>query len=126
MFKKIRKGRLKKIKFKINKLIFGNLGLKAVESGIINLKQIEATKQAISKKANRKAKIWVKIFSNLVITSKPMGVRMGKGKGIFSHWGAKITRGNILIEVCGTNKNVLLKALKIGKTKLPIKTKICN
>ena len=57
MFKKIKKGKLKKFKFKINKLVFGNLGLKTIESGIITFRQIEAARQAISRKTKRKAKI---------------------------------------------------------------------
>ena len=124
MFKKTKKGRLREFEFKTNKLVFGDLGLKAIESGIINSRQIEAARQAISRKTKRKAKIWIKIFPDLPITSKPTGVRMGKGKGQFSHWGARVRSGTILIEVCGTNHNVLMEALKAGKAKLLIKTKI--
>ena len=124
MFKKTKKGRLREFEFKTNRLVFGNLGLKATESGIINSRQIESARQAISRKTKRKAKIWIKIFPDLPITSKPTGVRMGKGKGQFSHWGARVRSGTILIEVCGTNHNVLMEALKTGKAKLPIKTKI--
>lgn len=124
MFKKTKKGRLREFEFKTNKLVFGDLGLKATESGIINSRQIEAARQAISRKTKRKAKIWIKIFPDLPITSKPTGVRMGKGKGQFSHWGARVRSGTVLIEICGTNTNVLMEALKTGKAKLPIKTKI--
>lgn len=124
MFKKTKKGRLREFEFKTNKLVFGDLGLKATESGIINSKQIEAARQAISRKTKRKAKIWIKIFPDLPITSKPTGVRMGKGKGQFSHWGARVRSGTVLIEICGTNTKVLMEALKTGKAKLPIKTKI--
>lgn len=124
MFKKTKKGRLREFEFKTNKLVFGDLGLKATESGIINSKQIEAARQAISRKTKRKAKIWIKIFPDLPITSKPTGVRMGKGKGQFSHWGARVRSGTVLIEICGTNIKVLMEALKTGKAKLPLKTKI--
>jgi large subunit ribosomal protein L16 len=124
MFKKTKKGKLRKFEFKTNKLVFGNLGLKATESGIINSRQIEAARQAISRKTKRKAKIWIKIFPDLPITSKPTGVRMGKGKGQFSHWGARVRSGTVIFEICGTNKNVLKEALKTGKAKLPLKTKI--
>ena len=75
MFKKTKKGRLREFEFKTNKLVFGDLGLKATESGIINSKQIEAARQAISRKTKRKAKIWIKIFPDLPITSKPTGDR---------------------------------------------------
>ncbi len=125
-YKKIRKGKLKRLEFKANCLQFGTYGLKAAESGIINSRQIEAARQAISRKIKRKGKIWIKIFPDLPITSKPTGVRMGKGKGQLSHWGSRVTKGNIIIEICGINFNLIYSALKTGGAKLPIKTKICN
>lgn len=123
-YKKTRKGKLVKLEFKSNNLKFGTIGLKAVESGIINSKQIEAARQAIARKIKRKGKIWIRIFPNLPITSKPTGVRMGKGKGQFSHWGARIRGGNVLFEICGVNFSTVVAALKTGGSKLPIKTKI--
>ena len=125
-YKKIRKGKLKKLEFKSNRLIFGTYGLKAAESGIINSNQIEAARQTIIKKIKKKGQIWIKIFPDLPITSKSTGVRMGKGKGPFSHWGARVAKGTIIFEICGINFNTLCLALKAGGTKLPIKTRICN
>lgn len=84
-YKKIKKGKLKKLEFKANSLKFGTAGLKAAESGVINSQQIEAARQAIARKIKRKGKIWIKIFPDLPITSKPTGIRMGKGKGQLSH-----------------------------------------
>jgi len=123
-YKKTKKGKLVKLEFKSNKLAFGTIGLKAAEAGIINSKQIEAARQAINRKIKRKGKLWIKIFSDLPITSKPTGVRMGKGKGAVSHWGARVRGGTVLFEVCGVNFNTVLAALKTGGAKLPIKTKI--
>jgi large subunit ribosomal protein L16 len=125
-YKKTRKGKLKKFEFKSNSLKFGTIGLKAAESGIINSKQIEAARQAITRKIKRKGKVWVKVFPYLPVTSKPTGVRMGKGKGNISHWGARVQGGNVLFEICGINFNVAIAALKTGGAKLPIKTKIFN
>jgi len=125
-YKKTKKGKLKKLEFKTNKLKFGTVGLKAAESGIINSRQIEAARQAIARKIKRKGKIWIKIFPDLPITLKPTGVRMGKGKGQVSYWGARISGGTILFEVCGVNFNSVFLALKTGGAKLPIKTKIFN
>jgi len=124
MFKKTKKGRLRKFEFKTNKLVFGELGLKAAESGTINSKQIESARQAISRKTKKKAKLWIKIFPYLPVTAKPTGVRMGKGKGQFSHWVARVKSGTILFEICGIESKLLLEALETGKAKLPIKTKI--
>lgn len=123
-FKKTKKGKLVKLEFKANKLTFGTIGLKATESGILNSKQIEAARQSIARKTKRKAKIWIKIFPDLPITSKPTGVRMGKGKGQVSHWGARVRGGTVLFEICGVNLKVIINALKTAGAKLPIKTKI--
>ena len=125
-YKKIKKGKLKKLKFKTINLKFGTLGLKAAESGIIHSRQIEAALQAITKKIKKKGKIWIRIFPDLPITSKPTGIRMGKGKGQFSHWGTRVSGGTILFEICGVNLSTIFSALKTGGGKLSIKTKIFN
>lgn len=124
-YKKVKKGKLSKLEFKSNKLNFGSIGLKAKESGIIHARQIEASRQAISRKIKRKGKIWIKIFPNLPISTKPTESRMGKGKGTVSHWGAKIRGGTVLFELCGIkDSKVAIKALKTGGSKFPIKTQI--
>jgi large subunit ribosomal protein L16 len=123
-YKKTKKGQLVKLEFKLNTLKFGTIGLKAAEAGIINSRQIEAARQAIVRKIKRKGKIWIRIFPDLPITSKPTGVRMGKGKGQFSHWGARVRGGTVLFEICGVNLATVLTAFKTGGAKLPIKTKI--
>ena len=125
-YKKTRKGKLRKFEFKANDLKFGTIGLKATESGIINYKQIESARQAISRKIKRKGKIWIKIFPDLPITSKPIGVRMGKGKGNVSYWSVKVRGGNVLFEICGVDDNIAIGALRTGGAKLPVKTKIFN
>lgn len=123
-YKKIKKGKLGRLEFKSNDLKFGNIGLKAINSGLINSRQIESARQAISRKIKRKGKIWIKIFPDLPITSKSIGSRMGKGKGQVSHWTSRIKGGNILFEVSGKNLTLIAAALKTGGAKLPIKTKI--
>jgi large subunit ribosomal protein L16 len=123
-FKKTKKGTLGKFEYKANNLNFGTIGLKAVESGIISSRQIEAARQAIARKIKRKGKIWIRIFPYLPITAKSTGVRMGKGKGKISHWGARVRGGEVLFEICGINFNTVFGALKTGGAKLPIKTKI--
>jgi len=123
-YKKTKKGKLVRLEFKSNKLRFGNIGLKAAEAGILNSRQIEAARQSIARKTKRKAKIWIKIFPDLPVTSKPTGVRMGKGKGQTSHWGARVRGGTVLFEICGASNNTIINALKTAGAKLPIKTKI--
>ena len=123
-YKKIHKGKLTKYNFRSNTLQFGDLGLKAVKSGTISARQIEAARQAIVRKLNRKGKMWIRIFPNIPITTKPTEVRMGKGKGALSHWSVKVSAGTILFEICGISKNIAITAFKTGGAKLPIKTTI--
>lgn len=125
-FQKIRKGNLKKSEFKSNFLKFGKFGLKAAESGILSVNQLESCRQIFSKKTKRKGKIWITVFPYISITAKPIGTRMGKGKGKISHWGAKVKKGNLIIETDGFNKKLLIYSLKSCQTKLPIKTKLCK
>ena len=124
-FKKIKKGLLKKFKLKNNNLTFGSIGLKAKESGVVNLKQLEAAKQIITKKTKKNVKIWVKLFLNLSVTKKALGTRMGKGKGKIDYWASNVAKGNIVFEICGNDKRKMINSLKYCKKKLPIKTKIC-
>ena len=123
-FKKIKKGRLSVLEFKTNKLKFGTVGLKTKESGFLNARQIEAARQAIARKTKRKSKLWIRVFPDLPVTSKPIGTRMGKGKGQISHWAVRVGGGRVIFELCGTNTDIMVAALKTGGAKLPLKTKI--
>jgi len=125
-YKKLKKGRLKNFDFKSNALKFGTIGLKTTESGVISARQLEAARQAINRKIKKKGKIWIRIFPNLPITSKPIEVRMGKGKGNIKHWVAKVKRGTILFEICGISNNLAIIAFKTGRSKLSVKTKIAK
>ena len=124
-YKKTRKGKLNKLEFRTNKLKFGTVGLKAVNSAIVTARQIEASRQAISRKIKKKGKLWIRIFPDTPITSKSVASRMGKGKGSVSHWGAKVHGGSILFEICGIKDfSVIKNALRTGGAKLPLKTRI--
>lgn len=124
-YKKIKKGKLRQLEFKTNKLKFGTIGLKAVNSAIISARQIEASRQAITRKIKKKGKLWVRIFPDLPITAKSIASRMGKGKGALSHWGARIKGGCVLFEICGVKDSKIVKnALRTGGAKLPLKTRI--
>lgn len=123
--KKIKKGRLKKFNYNSNLLKFGSLGLKTIESGILNFKQIEASKLIIIKTTKYKCKIWVKNSSLLPIFSKPIGIRMGKGKGKFINFVIRVNAGSIIFELSGFSQKLLIKSLLACKFKLPLKTKIC-
>lgn len=123
-FKKTRKGKLSHLEFKSTKLKFGTIGLKAAESGTLTAKQIEAARQAITRKINRKGKLWIRIFPDLPVTLKPIEVRMGKGKGSVNFWASRVAGGSVLFELCGVTKNTALLAFRTGGAKLPIKTQV--
>jgi len=124
-YKKIKKGKLQKHKYKKNKLDFGNIGLKACESGYITARQLEAARQAIVRKTGRQGKLWVKIYPKTPITKKPNEVRMGKGTGTISHWAAKTRGGSVIFELTGIDDTIARNAFRTGGAKLPVITKIC-
>ena len=123
-YKKTRKGRLTKFEFKANSIRFGEFGLKAQVAGMITARQIESARRTIARKIKRRGKIWICIFPDLPITSKPTESRMGKGKGAVSHWVARVRGGTTLFEICGIPEHTAIEALRAGSKKLPIKTKI--
>ena len=98
--------------------------MKTVESGTISARQIEAARQSIMRKINRKGKLWIRVFPSLPITKKPTEVRMGKGKGSVSFWAAKVIGGSVIFELCGVNLNTAISAFKTGGAKLPVRTVI--
>ena len=124
-YKKSKKGKLSRYSFKSKTLKFGTIGLKTLKSGIITSRQLESARQAINRKIDRKGKLWIRVYPNIPITSKPSESRMGKGKGSVSHWAIKVKAGQLIFEMCGITKNVATVAFKSGKSKLPFKTIIC-
>lgn len=123
-YRKLRKGSLKRLEFKSNKLQNGDVGLKVTESGFVGAKQIEAARRAVTRKLNRKGKVWIKIFPDYPVTRKPGESRMGKGKGNVSFWASKVSAGRVLFEVCGVPVKLAKEALESSKHKLALKTKI--
>lgn len=121
---KIKKKRGCALQWKTNKLKFGDYGLRAIESGFLNANQIEATRQVITRKLKRQGQIWIRIFPSIAVTSKPIEVRMGKGKGNVDFWGTPIKAGQVLFELTGVDKSIAEVALKHGSGKLPFKTQI--
>lgn len=121
-YKKIRRGTILRLEFKSNKLKFGTIGLKTIESGAISARQIEAARQAINRKIKRRGKLWIRVFPTFPVTSKPTEVRMGKGKGSVSHWAVKVASGTVLFELCGVTQSTAFSAFKTGGAKLSLKT----
>ncbi|XJS10275.1 50S ribosomal protein L16 [Aerococcaceae bacterium WGS1372] len=102
---------------------FGTYGLRATESKWITNRQIEAARIAMTRYMKRGGKVWIKIFPHKSYTSKPIGVRMGSGKGAPEGWVAPIKRGKIMFEIDGVTEEVAREAFRLASNKLPIKTK---
>jgi large subunit ribosomal protein L16 len=125
-FRKQRTGRLRGNSAKNLELNQGTYGLKSLESGRITARQIEATRVTITRKIKRKGKLWIRLFPSVPITSKPVEVRMGKGKGSVDYFAAPIRAGSILYEISGVPTEVAIQALKAGAKKLPVNTRIIS
>lgn len=105
-------------------LNFGSYGLKALEPERVTARQIEATRRAITRQMKRQGNVWIRVFPDVPVSSKPTEVRMGKGKGSPEFWAARVKPGRILFEIDGVNDETAREALRLGAAKLPIKTKI--
>ena len=105
-------------------LSFGDYGLQAEACGWITAKQIEAARIVITRHIKRVGKVWIRIFPDKPITSKPTETRMGKGKGDPAEWVAVIKPGRILYELEGIPEDVAREACRLASHKLPIKTRV--
>jgi large subunit ribosomal protein L16 len=102
---------------------FGEYGLQAMEAAWITNRQIEAARVAITRYIKRGGKMWIRIFPDKPVTVKPAETRMGKGKGSPEFWVAVVKPGRILFELEGIETKLAKEAMKLGASKLPIKTK---
>lgn len=122
-FRKMMKGRIKGNAARGSQVDFGSFGLKTLEEGFITSRQIEAARIAVTRYMKREGKVWIRIFPDKPITSKPAEVRMGKGKGAPSHWVAVVKPGRIMFEADGVPMDVAQEAMRLAAQKLPVKTK---
>lgn len=126
-FRKHQKGRAfnrinKKIDF--DQLKFGSVGLKSLDFGRLNSKQIESVRQAVNKVIKKSGRTIIHAFPDTAVSKKPVEVRMGKGKGSVDHWVFKVRPGFLLCEVESSSSVLAIKALENAQTRLPMKTKI--
>jgi len=105
---------------------FGEYGLQSLERCWLDTKQIEAARVAINRNMKRRGKMWIRVFPDKSYTKKPLETRMGKGKGPLESWVAVIRPANVLFEVDGVTEAVARESLRLGATKLPIKTKFIS
>nr|YP_008816038.1 ribosomal protein L16 [Closterium baillyanum]AGZ90249.1 ribosomal protein L16 [Closterium baillyanum] len=122
-YRKYQKGRCHSGSVDGTQLSFGKYGIKACEAGRCEAKTIEAARRAISRKFRRSGQIWVRVFADVPITSKPTEVRMGKGKGNPTGWITRISEGQILFEMDGVTFSNAQQAAALATQKLSLSTK---
>ncbi|MAZ84863.1 MAG: 50S ribosomal protein L16 [Hoeflea sp.] len=122
-YRKQFKGRIKGVAKGGSDLNFGSYGLKAQEPERVTARQIEAARRAITRHMKRAGRVWIRIFPDLPVTSKPTEVRMGKGKDSVDYWAARVKPGRIMFEIDGVNEEIAREALRLGAAKLPVKTR---
>ncbi|OQW79414.1 MAG: 50S ribosomal protein L16 [Proteobacteria bacterium ST_bin14] len=123
-FRKAFKGRIHGKATGGSALNFGSYGLKAMEPDRITARQIEAARRAITRHIKRQGRLWIRIFPDVPVSSKPAEVRMGKGKGSPEFWAARVKPGRILFELDGVPGPVAAVAFERAAMKLPIKVKV--
>jgi len=121
-FRKQFKGRNRGLATVGSKVSFGEYGLKAVGRGRLTARQIEAARRAMTRHIKRGGKIWIRVFPDKPITSKPLEVRMGKGKGNVEYWVAQVQPGRMLYEIEGVSEELAREAFELASAKLPVGT----
>ena len=125
-FRVAHKGYIRVLEQRSTKIFFGWYGLKAIEPGLITSKQIEATRRAMIRKIKKSGKIWIRAYPDIPITSKPVEVRMGKGKGAVDHYVAVVKPGTIMFEIKDVEEKMARRALELAKHKLSVKSKFVS
>ena len=124
--RRVQRGRMTGKAMRGNKVSYGDFGLVALEPAWITANQIEAARVAMTRYIKRGGKVWIKIFPEKPVTHKPMGVRMGKGKGALEYWVAVVKPGRVLFEISGVPEDVAREALRLATHKLPCKCKVVS
>lgn len=123
-FRKAHKGRIHGLAKGGTDLNFGSVGLKAMQPGRITARQIEAARRALTRHIRRQGKVWIRIFPDVPVSTKPAEVRMGKGKGSPEYWMCRVKPGRIMFEMEGVPPEVAREAFLLAAAKLPIDTRV--
>jgi large subunit ribosomal protein L16 len=122
-YRKQQRGRMRGKAYRGSEVNFGQYGLQALEPGWITNRQIEAARVAMTRRIKRAGRVWIRIFPDKPVTSKPAETRMGKGKGSPDHWVAVVKPGRIMYEMEGVSEELAREAFRLAAHKLPIKTR---
>jgi large subunit ribosomal protein L16 len=122
-FRKVRKGKIRGVATAGNYIAYGEYALQAQGHERITSRQIEASRQAMTRYIKRGGKIWIRIFPHTPVTRKPLDVKMGSGKGSPEFFVAKVRPGTIMFEMQGVSEETAREAMRLAGHKLPVKTK---
>src|SRR6266540_1056406 len=122
-FRKVQRGRRRGVSKGQTAVQFGDFGLKALETGWISNRQIEAARIAMTRKIKRGGKVWINVFPDKPVTQKPAETRMGSGKGNPEQWVAVVKPGRVLFELSGVTEPIAREAMRLAIHKLPIKSR---
>ncbi|TDR87991.1 50S ribosomal protein L16 [Enterovirga rhinocerotis] len=122
-FRKQFKGRIHGVAKGGTDLNFGQYGLKALDPERVNAREIEAARRAITREMKRMGRVWIRIFPDVPVSSKPTEVRMGKGKGAPEFWACRVKPGRIMFEIDGVSEEIAREALRLGAAKLSVRTR---
>lgn len=125
-YRKQQKGRIHGKATRATELSFGAFGLKALTPERITARQIEAARRAITRHMRRTGKVWIRLFPDVPVSSKPAEVRMGGGKGSPEFWVCRVKPGRIMFEVDGIPRDVAKQALTLAAAKLPVRTRFVS
>ena len=125
-YRKMHRGRMRGLAGRGNTLSFGDFGLQALEPCWMTSRQIEAARRAIVRYVRRGGKLWIRIFPDKPVTTKPAETRMGGGKGAVDHFVAVIKPGRMLFEISGVQEDSAREAMRLAAHKLPIKTRFVS
>jgi len=125
-YRKAHRGRRKGKAHRGAEVSFGEYGLQALEPSWITSRQIEAARRAIVRYVRRSGKLWIRVFPDKPVTTKPAETRMGSGKGNVDHWVAVVKPGRVLFEIGGVDETAAREAFRLASHKLPIKTQFVS
>ena len=125
-YRRVHRGRMKGKACRGNFVAYGDYGIQALEPAWITSNQIESARIAMTRYIKRGGQVWIKIFPDKPITLKPLGTRMGSGKGAVDRWVAVVKPGRVMFEIAGVPEDVAKEALRLAMHKLPCRCKIVS
>ena len=123
-YRRVQRGRLTGKATRGNKVTYGDYGLVALEPAWITSNQIESARVAMTRYIKRGGQVWIDIFPDKPVSAKPLGVRMGSGKGAVEFWVAVVKPGRVMFEIAGVPEEQAREALRLAMHKLPCNCKI--